>query len=917
MIGLEKRIQELGLKFNKGQQLAIDTIDGPVVVIAGPGAGKTTMTCARIANIISTGVDPDNILCVTFSKASAIDMDARFNKMFGCLTNKSVTFSTIHSLANKIVQTYYRQNHFRTLEVIKEYEKKYILKEIYINVNGEDSVTDDKIETLAQDLSYIKNKLVKPEMFATLSFSEIKNIDILYNAYQDILKSKNLIDFDDMLVICYELLRDNEDLLKDYQNQYHYIMVDEAQDTSVVQFNILKLISQKRNNICVVGDDDQNIYAWRGAEVENFLNFERLFPGAKKIYIEQNYRSSQNIVEISNDFIKTNTKRYKKELYTNNEKKSHPRIIEVDDELSQIEYIVEDIKNKDLSECAILYRNNFSSLLLVDRLEREGIPYNIKDNKVSFFSHFIVKDIIAMLKLSLDNTDMESFSRIYGKSKLYLSKEHLNKALEIKKEYKNLEQRVVYIKHNLEMQKNDLEHQERYIGKILDDPNSINIVESYKKNQDLYERDFAQYTILKSKLDNIKSLNNVTSIDKLSVFDILLSIEDLKKFQKEGIIRLKQKIEKIKDKDMKNIISYITDSIGYRDYINDNIENLGFSEENANQVLFLLEKLFNKTNNIKEGLNRLNFLKDRILNNEKCENSLSLSTLHGSKGLEWENVYMIDLIDGVIPSFYAIDESENNFDDKELESERRLYYVGLTRAKSSLNLISPRKKTEEKAKKSIFVIETMASINRLSKNPNSSLYDPNYVSTIEVISNDKVDKNIVSKNTTSAKTTKKKSNNNIQQTFDLNVVSEYVVGTPCNFGGDFTDTINNVEYGKHKEDKVSFFEKNKKESIELLGNLNKALNTTKQEKNGIYKNTYLDVTNTKNKIEDKSISENDNVLKIEDLSRNLQISHISFGKGTIENIKGNFVYIVFDNQTETKMFKADKLIERNLIKKIG
>lgn len=622
------------ISLNKGQRECVLTVEGPVLTIAVPGAGKTYSFCVRLFNMLwNYGIKPNKILAVTFSKASALDMNKKFENMFGEVMLKEypnyrdtpMKFSTIHSFSYKILCDYSSMNNIQ-YKIIED-RKKFIISNIYKDI-CKDVITDDMYETIVSGIGFVKNRLMNLTEIQAISYEYHKNFYDIYIAYEDYKATKNFIDYDDMLSKSLDLLQNNSYIKEKYTNLFDYIMIDEGQDTSTVQFKIVEILSKKHLNICCVGDDDQSIYEWRGADVNNFLYFEKVYPNTKKIFMEQNYRSTKTIIDVSNLFIKTNKKRYDKNLFTEKDPGSKINIIECTNYKSEINYILKSLlQQTDLSKCAILYRNNSSAFAIANVLAKNNIQFSIRDYKASYFTHWMIKDLVNFIKFTLNIYDVEVFKSIALKMKRYIS---------------------------------------------------------------------------------ISMLNFITNIndDSLDVFEKLLKYPNLASYQKDTIKTLKQEFIRLKDKHTIYAINYICNDLGYMSYIEYMSETMGFSMESINDRLFVLKEITNDSKTIDTfETSLINFQKtlDYAKKNSST-NSVTLTTCNSSKGLEWDTVYMIDLNDGIFPSFKAI--SDFNDDNLDLmEADRKLYYVGITRARNNLYLLHTTNRNGSSAESSRFTKE--------------------------------------------------------------------------------------------------------------------------------------------------------------------------------------------------------------------
>lgn len=604
--------EKFNIRLNEQQKAAVLHKDGPAIILAVPGAGKTTTLICRTANLIKNhNIDPSSILSITFSKASAKDMKERFCSIFGHALGSQVTFMTIHSFAYYIIReyAYIAKNKYSLIEGEgSPVNKIQIIKGIYYEVNKA-YINDDKLEELLSSIGYIKNMMISIDDIKNHSL-QFKNLEEIYGRYEDYKKKNGYIDFDDMLTFSLEILKNNPQIVSKYRSKYKYIQLDEGQDTSKVQNEIIKTLVYPNNNLFVVADDDQSIYGFRGAYPEALLSFSDIYPNSSTFYMEENFRSTKNIVSVCNDFICSNKVRFKKNLFTNNESKRPVTIVRVKDELEQYNYVLEEIqKSKDLASTAILFRNNISSIGLIEVLNNHRIPFYMRDSKLHFFNHWVTQDILSFMKLSIDGTSTEDFERIYYKMKGYISKASMN------------------------------------------------------------------YAIL-----NIK--------DK-DIFDTLIKYPELKPFQIENLRRLKSDFKKLSKKSPTSAINFIENDLEYGIYLKDNCKTFGYSYDNIKSILSILKTISLKSISIVEFLAKLQHLQNLIqrakLNRGK--NVVTLSTIHGAKGLEFSRVYMVDLIEGDFPSSSSIEMMDIG-ETSLMEEERRLFYVGMTRAKEVLDIIS-------------------------------------------------------------------------------------------------------------------------------------------------------------------------------------------------------------------------------------
>lgn len=614
------------LKLSKNQKIASLHKDGPALVLAVPGAGKTTVIIQRTHNLIHEyNINPNEILSITFSKASAKDMKNRYNAMFGDYQNQNIIFSTIHSFSYTILREHaFRKNIKYTLIEGQNLNKYNLIRKIYFDINNE-YISEENLESIKNNFGFIKNMMLSVDEYVKNNNVNIKNFKQIYNYYENYKKKNCLIDFDDMLSITYKVLKEDKYILNKYRNKYLYIQVDEGQDTSKLQMEIIKTIAAPKNNLFIVADDDQSIYGFRGAFPKGLLNFNKDFSNAKLFYMEENFRSTKNIVNLSNKFIKQNTLRYDKNLYTNNKAIRPIQVIKAETVIDQYEYLIEELrKEKDYSNSAILYRNNISSLGLVEYLNKNDIPFFIRDNKINFRNHWVVKDLTCFLKLAYDDIDMKSYENIYYKMKGFTFKKYV---------------------------------------------------------------DFA------------KTLNY-----NIPVFDRLLQYPSLKEDYIKLYSELKRDFKYLAKLKPVDAIEFIEKDLKYERYLKENSITFGYTYDSLKTILFDLKLIAQNTDDINEFLGRLKYLDYLISQSAKERNGVTLSTIHSAKGLEFKNVYIVDLIDGDFPTSNSIEDfDKGNF--HLLEEERRLFYVGMTRAKEVLDLITIKSRNERKVESSRFLVE--------------------------------------------------------------------------------------------------------------------------------------------------------------------------------------------------------------------
>lgn len=628
----DRKYKESAILLNEIQQQAVVHTSGPLLLLASPGSGKTTTIIMKIGYLIEVKeVAPARIKALTFSKAAAADMQRRFKQLFPELTLAS--FSTIHSFAFEVTRMYLRKQGiaFQIIEgdadgsneeaSAENISKKHIIRQLYSSISGE-ALSDEQMEELTTYISYIKNKLIPQEQWSQVS-CDVPHAAELLGQYEQFKQSAYdrllLLDFDDMLLIANKALQEDERLRKLLQQRYDYVLTDESQDTSLVQHHIIAQLVESHRNLCVVADDDQSIYSWRGAEPAYLLNFKGVYPEAVVLYMEQNYRSTATIVNAAAQFITRNKQRYPKTMFTSNEDGSPIQFRTVSNAAVQSNYVVEQLSKTDnWGDIAVLYRNNASSIPLMNALERAGIPFYVKDGDLRFFSHWVVEDILNFMRMSYTDKRVDLLERIHLKLNSYISKQ--------------------------------------------------------------------QMAVLKG-IQNDQS-----------VFDNLLNFVQLQSYQVELIESNKLVFQEMKGMPPLPAIKVIRERLGYEKALGKICDRLGFRKDYIIGIVNTLEEIAAELESMEQFASRLKHLHQTLkqASRRRGNNVVTLSTLHSAKGLEFERVYMIDLLDGVLPS-------KHDSKQDELEEATRLFYVGMTRAKRQLELITYSERGGEKAAESSFM----------------------------------------------------------------------------------------------------------------------------------------------------------------------------------------------------------------------
>ena len=432
---LEYLKEQFHLSFTQQQLQAIETIDGPVLLLAVPGAGKTTVMVSRIASMIyEHGIAPSSILTITFSKAGARDMRRRYEGLFGQLEKETPLFCTIHSFCYQVVGSYCQATGGVAPRLIEARERSAALREIYQRINQE-FLSEDLEEELVSNLSFIKNAMLRQEDVEQnekqpaekrVLETQIKNLWSIYKAYSNFKRDNDLMDFDDMLSYTLTILKKYPQILEYYQDRYPYLCVDEAQDTSKLQHAVIGLLAQKSQNLFLVGDEDQSIYRFRGACPENLLEFPKQYPKAKLLKMEENFRSTGEIVEHANRFISFNKQRYPKNMFTHNERGGPIEVKKLHDFADQYHAAIEAYLAEP-GTTAFIYRNNLSAVPIADILDRNDVDFYIKEHKARLKNNYVVSDVLAFFSLSFDSKDFAAFSRIFYKTSSCLKRNMLSR----------------------------------------------------------------------------------------------------------------------------------------------------------------------------------------------------------------------------------------------------------------------------------------------------------------------------------------------------------------------------------------------------------------------------------------------------------------------------------------------------------
>lgn len=598
----ESFLKEFPIELNRQQKEAVQAVNGPVLLLAVPGSGKTTVLVARLGYMIyCQGIQPSNILTLTYTVAATNDMRKRFSRFFGDELGTKMEFRTINSICAGIIKFYGNQIGKEPYGL--ESDEKVLLSIIsgLYQKYEEEFPTESDLKGIKTYITYIKNMMLTEKEIRGLEKEAGCHLFDIYKEYCNELKKRKCMDYDDQMVYAYRMLRSSPKLLEYYQGLYQYICVDEAQDTSKIQHEIIALLAAKNENLFMVGDEDQSIYGFRAAYPEALLSFEKNHKGAKVLLMEENFRSNANIVEAADRFIQKNSLRHEKHMKAVKDKATDIKEITLKSRNAQYSYLLKVAQDCN-EQTAVLYRDNESVIPLVDLLEREGIPYRIRNAELSFFTHRVVVDIQNIMRFANDMKNADLFERIYYKISTYLNKQMALEACEISREY------------------------------------------------------------------------------NISVFSAIFGYLELKPHTRKNLKALETHFNHMRNENPQKAMSRIISYTGYGDYM----ERAGLSDTK----IFTMKMIAGKEESVDRFLTRMEELKDIIQTKENREESLFiLSTIHGSKGLEYDNVYLIDVQDGIFPEEVPHNLKKIGKEELEVyEEERRLFYVGVTRAKNNLYL---------------------------------------------------------------------------------------------------------------------------------------------------------------------------------------------------------------------------------------
>ena len=615
------------VKLNQQQKEAVQSTKGPVLLLAVPGSGKTTVLVTRLGYMIyCKNIPPESILTVTYTVAATKDMSERFAVRFGEDMAKRLEFRTINGICARIIQYYGRRIGKTPFELVKDEKATTGMLIRICQDHGMGYPTESDLKNVRTLITYIKNMMLNEEELQKLEEESDIRIAGIYREYCRQMREQKLMDYDDQMLYAYNILRKDPGVLAYFQNRYPYICVDEAQDTSKIQHAIIALLAAGTGNLFMVGDEDQSIYGFRAAYPEALLSFEKKHPGAKVLLMEENFRSNAKIVEAADKFIQKNTLRHEKHMRAAREAGADIREISLKSRKAQYVYLMKAAQecttgmagmsgseehrgraDASVTETAVLYRDNECAIPLIDLLERKNIPYRMRNADLSFFTHRTVLDVQNIIRFAMDPKDTELFMQIYYRLKLFFNK-----------------------------------------------------------------KDALRYAQISQEKD-------------MEVLDAALKYGNLEKYQEDNIRNLKRQMVRILNMPGDEAVNQILTYMGYQDYL----KKMGMNA-NKLETVKLIGSRVESPEKLLERLEELRTIIQEKVSDKDCP--FILSTMHASKGLEYDTVYLLDVMDGILPEKVLANPRTASKEELETyEEERRLFYVGVTRAKNQLNVFTTNK----------------------------------------------------------------------------------------------------------------------------------------------------------------------------------------------------------------------------------
>ncbi len=603
--------------FNKAQTTAIKHGTGPCLVLAGPGSGKTLTIVNRIKYLTDVlKVRPEEILVITFTKYAAKEMKQRFLKLTQQYSSP-VTIGTFHGIYYGILKWAYR---FGPENILSEKEKQQLVSYAVSKEKLDILDMEDFLADIMSEIGLVKNSRIKPEEFVSKKCDKEAFYNI-YMTYESERKKRRKIDFDDMLVLCYELFKQRPDILKLWQKKFKYILIDEFQDINQIQYDVIKMLAAPENNLFVVGDDDQSIYGFRGADVKIMFRFLKEFPNAKQIVLNRNYRSTKNIFNTAQKVIRWNQMRFEKKIDAQKEMGKSVHVQEVKDAAQEQEYVLDDVERRlkegiKAEDIAILFRLNSDARSIVEGLLKRGIPFNMREYMPNLYEHFIAKDVATYFKMAMGSRKRQDFLMIMNRPNRYISRQALEK--------------------------------------------------------------------------------------KEPTFEDLRRFYIDKEWMQDRIDQFEWDLKMILKMEPNAAIKHLRKKVGYDDFLREYALEKGVNVTELFDVLDELEEACMPYHSLEEWFVHVEeytqALKNKQIHKNETSNGVHLLTMHASKGLEFNTVYIIEANDGQIPYKKSLKEHKE-------EEERRLFYVAMTRAKEELKISYVKVKNGREASASRFIDE--------------------------------------------------------------------------------------------------------------------------------------------------------------------------------------------------------------------
>lgn len=610
------------MKFNESQTRATAHKTGPMMVLAGPGSGKTTVITGRTCNLIKQGIPASSILVVTFTKAAAREMKERFLHLMNLHTSQ-VTFGTFHGVFYGILRHTY---HLSGQNILSEDMKMKLLRELVDTYCQDTEDEADLLTNLSREISTVKDGRIDLSHYYSACLAE-EVFRKIYEEYQGWLNKNKKLDFDDIMVWTYKLFRKRPDILKLWQDKFQYILIDEFQDINPIQYDIIRMLASPRNNLFIVGDDDQSIYRFRGAKPELMLNFPKDYPDTVQVTLDTNYRSTGEIVKKSGLLIGENESRFSKKIQTNREDGDKIDIHIFENDRDEVAHMIESIREylktgHEYRDVAILFRTNTGSRKTVEQLMAYNMPFQMRDGLPNLYEHWVARDVFTYMRMSKGSRLRADFLRVANKPNRYLARDSF------------LDAEVTF----------------------------ESLYQVYEERQWMWER-------IEKLEHDLKVLGPMTPFGALNYIRYGIGYE--------GYLKEYAQYRRIKPEELLEILDELQDTAR------------GFDR---------VEDWFDHIERYKEELKRQNQTRQKELN------GITVSTLHSIKGLEFDNVYILDVNEGVIPYRKAVL-------DADVEEERRMFYVGMTRAKNRLHLYAVQERHDKKAEISRFLQEIVPSLN--------------------------------------------------------------------------------------------------------------------------------------------------------------------------------------------------------------